>query len=104
MKLRYLILFVLLAATTRPLYAQITIGSDLGIDYSNPKEYEIGAITFSGLKYLDQNVLTMLSGLSVGDRVKVPGEKITSAVRKLWEQGFFEDIIPGKKLVGAFTG
>src|SRR5512133_1087818 len=92
MKLRYLILLLFLVATALPLKAQIEIGSDIGIDYTNPKEYEIGGITFSGVKYLDQNVLTMLSGLTVGERVKVPGEKITSAVRKLWDQGFFEDI------------
>jgi outer membrane protein insertion porin family len=92
MKLRNLILFLLLVATTVPLYAQITIGNDIGIDYANPKEYEIGGITFSGLKYMDQNVLLMLSGLTVGDRIMVPGERITNSVRKLWDQGFFEDI------------
>ncbi len=92
MKLNILILLLLLTASVVPLKAQITIGNDLGIDYSSPKEYEIGGITFSGVKYLDQNVLIMLSGLSVGERIKVPGEQITNAVRKLWDQGFFEDI------------
>jgi outer membrane protein insertion porin family len=71
--------------------AQISLG-DFGIDYSRPKEFEIGGITVSGVKYLDANVLIMLSGLTVGDRVEVPGDKITDAVKKLWDQGLFENV------------
>ncbi|MBP6976841.1 MAG: POTRA domain-containing protein [Bacteroidales bacterium] len=72
---------------------QVTIGDDLsGIDYLKPKEYEIGGITISGVQYLDHNVLIMLSGLSVGDRVTVPGDDISDAMRNLWDQGLFEDV------------
>ncbi|MDN5349143.1 MAG: outer membrane protein insertion porin family [Bacteroidales bacterium] len=75
------------------LQAQIQIGSDLSaFDYSKPKEYEIGGITVDGVKYLDQNVLIMLSGLSVGQKIKIPGDPITDAIRKLWDQGLFEDV------------
>jgi len=75
------------------LQAQIQIGSDLSaFDYSKPKEYEIGGITVDGVKYLEQNVLIMLSGLSVGQKVKIPGDPITDAIRKLWDQGLFEDV------------
>jgi len=46
--------------------AQIQVGDDDElIDYTNPKEYEIGGITISGIKYLDHKVLVMLSGLAV---------------------------------------
>ncbi len=73
--------------------AQIQIGSDVSsIDYSSPKDYEIGGITVSGIQYLDPQVLIMLSGLSVGQTVKVPGDKITEAIRKLWDQGLFENV------------
>ncbi|HSG68277.1 MAG TPA: POTRA domain-containing protein, partial [Bacteroidales bacterium] len=75
------------------LQAQISIGDDLTlIDYSAPKKYEIGGITVSGVEYLDQNVLIMLSGLKIGARVEVPGEDITNSIKKLWDQGLFEDI------------
>jgi outer membrane protein insertion porin family len=75
------------------LNAQIAISSDLSpFDYAKQKEYEIGGITVEGIKYLDQNVLIMLSGLNVGDKIKVPGDKITDAVRKLWDQGLFENV------------
>jgi outer membrane protein insertion porin family len=73
--------------------AQIAIGSDVSpFDYAKQKDYEVGGITVDGIKYLDQNVLIMLSGLNVGDKIKVPGDKITEAVRKLWDQGLFEDV------------
>ncbi len=62
------------------------------IDYSNPDEYVIGGITISGIKYLDSNALIGLSGLRVGQRVEVPGEIISQAVKKLWAQGLFSDV------------
>ncbi|MEI6172529.1 MAG: POTRA domain-containing protein [Bacteroidota bacterium] len=85
-----IILFFLLAI--QPLSAQISLGEESVTDYDKPKEYYIGGMTVSGVKYLDGNVLIMLSGLTVGDKVKIPGDKISQAVRKLWEQGLFEDI------------
>ena len=73
--------------------AQIQVGNDLSeIDYSFPREYEIGGITVTGVQYVDPAVVVMLSGLHVGMTVKVPGDKITQAIKNLWEQGLFEDI------------
>ncbi len=62
------------------------------MDYTKASEYEIGGITVTGVEFLDKNVLIMLSGLNVGDRITVPGEDITKAIEKLWGQGLFEDI------------
>ncbi|MBN2746024.1 MAG: outer membrane protein assembly factor BamA [Bacteroidales bacterium] len=62
------------------------------VDYTKPGEYYIGGITVSGVQYLDNNVLIMLSGLSVGQKIKIPGDQITDAIKKLWRQAMFEDI------------
>jgi len=35
----------------------------------------------------------MLSGLSVGDMIHVPGEEISEAIHNLWDQGLFENVI-----------
>jgi outer membrane protein insertion porin family len=70
----------------------ISVGGDTKIDYASPKQYEIGGITVSGTKYLDKKVLVLLSGLSVGEKLQVPGAGITEAIRKLWDQGLFSDI------------
>lgn len=92
MRLRTLPILLLLLLLSGTVSSQITIGDREGTDYSNPKDYFIGGITVSGVKYLDGNVLVMLSGLTVGDPVRVPGDKISQAIRKLWEQGLFEDV------------
>ena len=73
--------------------AQIAIHKDLSaIEYSNPSEYIIGGITISGTKYLDHSTLINISGLAVGEKIVVPGENISSAIKKLWKQGLFSDI------------
>lgn len=99
---RLLFLILLQFILTLNIKAQINIGENvIDIDYANPKEYEIGGITVSGVEHLDQNVLLLLSGLSVGDKIAIPGDRISSAVKKLWTQGLFEDIkITATKIVG----
>ncbi len=75
------------------LNAQIDIGqSALELDYMQPKEYEIGGITVSGIQFLDENVLIMISGLTVGEKIKIPSDRFKNAIVKLWEQGLFEYI------------
>ena len=74
------------------LTAQVLTGNEININYNQPKDYTIGGITVSGVKFLDGNVLIMLSGLTIGEKIKIPGDKITDAVKKLWEQGLFEDV------------
>lgn len=96
-----LLLFVLLYAGNG-LRAQIRIGDDLStIDYNNPQTYEIAGITVEGTRYVDPNVLSVLSGLRVGSQITVPGDDIASAIRKIWEQGMFEDVaINATNMVG----
>ena len=85
--------FVMMLMTGFVANAQIQVGNDLSeVDYSFPREYEIGGITVTGVQYVDPAVVVMLSGLNVGMKVKVPGDKISEAIRRLWEQGLFEDI------------
>jgi outer membrane protein insertion porin family len=75
--------------------AQIRFGTNrssgasdaLDFDYSNPKEFIIADITVSGSKFLDANSLISLSGLKKGDRIRIPGDDISSAIKRLWDQG-----------------
>lgn len=62
------------------------------VDYKNPKEYVIGGITVEGVKYLDQNTLISVSGLNVNDRIKIPGERISTAIKRLMRDGILEDV------------
>ncbi len=73
--------------------AQIQVGDDLSeVDYASPKDYEIGGIKVEGATYVDASMLILISGLRVGQTVKIPGDDISAALRKIWEQGMFEDV------------
>ena len=61
------------------------------INYSNPKEYEIAKITIQGTEILDKNALISLSGLKVGDKIKIPSDDISGSIRKLWKHGLIGD-------------
>ena len=63
-----------------------------GIDYNNPKEYQIEGIEVKGATTLNKSAIISLSGLKVGDRVTIPSETISSAIKKLWKQGIIEDV------------
>jgi outer membrane protein insertion porin family len=62
------------------------------IDYTQPQQYRIGGIEFTGLKFLDPTSLMAVAGLKVGDEITVPGEDISRAIQKLWDQGILGDI------------
>ena len=73
--------------------AQIQIGDDLSeIDYARPQKYEIGGVVVEGAKYVDGSMLSMIAGLRVGDEISIPGDEISKGIRKIWEQGLFEDV------------
>lgn len=56
-------------------------------------EYTIGGVTVAGSKYLDEELLISISGLSPGDKIKLPSDsKITKAIQSLWKQNLFSDI------------
>ena len=60
------------------------------ISYSlAPKKYKIADIKITGIKNYDDFVLIGFSGLSVGDEITVPGEEITTAVKRFWKHGLF---------------
>ena len=69
-----------------------------------PRTLTIGGINVSGVEGYEDYVLTGISGLSVGDEIEVPGDAITSAVKRYWKHGLFSkvaiaaDSIVGEKL------
>ena len=67
---------------------------------SSSKKYTIADIEISGIRYLDKSVLIQLTGLKLGQEIEVPGNAITTATKKLWEQGLFSDVkISASKIV-----
>ncbi|MCR4660351.1 MAG: outer membrane protein assembly factor BamA [Bacteroidales bacterium] len=62
------------------------------LDYLTPRVYEIGGITYEGADNFDKRIVSLVAGLQVGDKIKVPGDKLSVAVDNLWNQGLFEDV------------
>ncbi len=95
-----IILFLALIILSSTLFAQVQLSGNQ-IDYSKPKEYVIADITISGVKYMDNKVLIMLSGLSVGEKVTIPGDDIAKAIKNLWKEELFEGVeVSYTKIVG----
>ncbi len=105
--LRSLLICVLLFSfclflTKSSAYAQVTdtthpvsVDPDL-LALSNSKiakEFTIAGIKITGTKYLDEALLTSISGITVGDKVVIPGgDNFSKAIINLWKQNLFSNI------------
>ena len=90
-KIVFLLLFVLCVTGV---YAQErdTV-RDVEIDYLSPRTYELGGVRVTGVEgHYDGETLAGLAGLSVGMPIQVPGEAVTRAIKRLYDQGIFSDI------------
>ena len=61
-------------------------------NYNNPKQYIIAGIDIVGTEYYDKSVLAVLSGLQIGQKIRIPSEDISKAISNLWKQKLFEDV------------
>ncbi len=107
----YLLLFYILFLAA-PVAAQINIPGDNGPSLAqrqnaSPGEaqrsvYEIGGITVKGVKYLDEDLLIAVTGLTVGQKVYLPNdENIAKAIKNLWKQELFANVdITVSKTIG----
>ncbi|MEJ7560523.1 MAG: POTRA domain-containing protein [Pedobacter sp.] len=77
--------------TTPPAQPTLKVNG-LDIDYFNPKEYIIGGTTISGTQFIDKDVIITLSKLIKGERITLPGDVTSNAIKALWAQGLFDDI------------
>src|SRR5438105_343650 len=58
-----------------------------------PRTYTIAGITVVGTRSYDRNTIISISGMSVGDKVQLPGSDIfAKAIIKLWKQSLVSDV------------
>ena len=81
----------------------VAVGNTPDIEYSfTRKTYEIAGISVSGADSYEDFVIIGFSGLDVGDKIEIPGDKITKAIRRFWKQGLFSDVkIAATKIEGS---
>lgn len=72
------------------------------VEYTRlPRAYTIESIAVEGAKNYDDYMLIGLSGLSTGQKVNIPGDEITEAVKRFWRNGLFSNVaIEVDSLVG----
>lgn len=66
-----------------------------------PKTYEIADIDVTGIDEADDYLVVGFSGLAVGDKIEIPGDAITDAVKRFWRQRVYSRVqIKVTKMVG----
>ncbi|MDF2452618.1 MAG: bamA, partial [Bacteroidota bacterium] len=91
---KYSVLFFLLAFAKLSV-SQITpieLNTSEALDWAKPKEFTIAGIEVECSEYTDKNIIRLLSGISYGEKVQIPGDKISEAIKNLWKQNLFEDV------------
>lgn len=61
-------------------------------DFSVPTEYEIGPVRVVGADNFDQQAIKAVAGLRQGQKITIPGDQLSKAIRNLWEEELFSDI------------
>ncbi len=86
-----IILIAICIVSLGQLYSQVTLGGEtsMSLNYLTPREYEIGGITFSGTGRCDLRTLNF----AVGDKIKIPGDKIRKTIQRLSAMGLYKDNI-----------
>ena len=86
------LLSLLLVGTVLPTQAQTandTIYSPRVLYSAMPRTYEIAGISVEGAPNYDDYLILGYAGLKVGDRLTIPGDDITNAVKRLMRQTLF---------------
>jgi outer membrane protein insertion porin family len=66
---------------------------ETSFSYADPKEYTIADIQVTGSQFYDGTSMINISGLQIGDRIKVPGDAIGAAIRKIMNQGILDEVL-----------
>ena len=62
------------------------------LDYNHTQTYEIGGINVKGAIYTDANGIIAITGLTIGETIRIPSDQISKAIRNLWKQQLFVDV------------
>ena len=59
---------------------------------SSPSSYELAGITVKGVDNYDNNIILGYSGLTIGQRIEIPGDDLKSVAKRFWRQGLFSKV------------
>ncbi len=61
-------------------------------DLNNAQLYTLNEIKVTGAQNFNEQTVIAFTGLKKGDKLYIPGEKLSQVTKKLWEQNLFSDI------------
>ena len=64
----------------------------LTTEFVKDSSYELGGITVKGLQKFEEQTVKVFTGLKDGQEIKLPGDKLTSAIKKLYETKQFSNV------------
>ena len=90
--MRYILIPILLFFASVDLSAQVTPNQETATAQNQPSSYILKDIVVDGVKKYTPAQILRFTGLSKGEVVDIPGQKISSAVKKLWETESFSEV------------
>ncbi len=88
----YSLILTALIACAVPAYAQDDEERFI-VDYTMPvRTYTIADIKITGAETYEDFMLINFSGLSVGQKIQIPGKEISDVVTRFWKQKSFSDV------------
>ena len=62
------------------------------VNFRKVNTYVLGGISVKGNQQFTEQSITIFSELVVGQPIKIPGDKLTSAIKKLWNSKLFSNV------------
>lgn len=62
------------------------------LNFNKSKTYILGGISVKGNEQFTDQSITVFSELTVGQPIKIPGDKLTAAIKKLWNSKLFSNV------------
>jgi outer membrane protein insertion porin family len=90
--MRYIFIPILIFFTTVSIYAQVTPNQETTTQNQQQPSYILKDIVVDGVKKYSPAQILRFTGLSKGEMVDIPGQKISNAIKKLWETDSFSEV------------
>ena len=90
--MRYIFIPILIFFTTVSISAQVTPNQETTTQNQQQASYILKDIVVDGVKKYSPAQILRFTGLSKGEMVDIPGQKISNAIKKLWETDSFSEV------------
>ena len=90
--MRYIFIPILIFFTTVSISAQVTPNQETTTQNQQQPSYILKDIVVDGVKKYSPAQILRFNGLSKGEMVDIPGQKISNAIKKLWETDSFSEV------------